>query len=59
MEGNLILEHPEYEMQERILLRRIDFNKGKIRIVEKDYELADKIFPTVDIENLLTLTEKE
>lgn len=46
-------------MQERILLRRIDFNKGKIRIVEKDYELADKIFPTVDIENLLTLTEKE
>lgn len=48
LEGELILRHPEYEMNDRLLLGAIDFERGTIRIDGKEHELTDKLFPTVD-----------
>lgn len=59
LEGNLIKKHPEYEMQDRIMLERIDYEKGTINIEGKDYELLDKKFPTVDKNNPLKLSVDE
>lgn len=59
LEGQLILKHPEYQMEDRLLLDKIDFTKGSIWIDGKEYQLLDKNFPTVDPENPYALTEGE
>lgn len=59
LEGQLIRKHPEYNMGERILLDKIDFSKGTIRIAEKEYCLLDTAFPTVDPKDPLKLTREE
>ena len=59
VEGQLIQKHPEYHMNERILLDKIDFNKGTVRLDETDYPLLDTRFPTVNPKNPLELTRAE
>ncbi len=48
LEGQLIARHPEYQMDERRLLDKIDYDKGMVTIDGKEYELNRKDFPTVD-----------
>lgn len=48
LEGQLILRHPEYGMNDRLLLGAIDFRNGTVRIYGQDYPLMDTCFPTVD-----------
>ena len=45
LEGQLILAHPEYHMDDRLLLDKIDFEKGTVRIGDKEYEMLDSDFP--------------
>lgn len=59
VEGQLIKRHPEYEMDDRLLLDKINFSNGTITIDGKTHELKDKLFPTVDPENPLELTAEE
>jgi fructose-1,6-bisphosphatase-3 len=59
VEGEIIQNHPEFEMQDRILLLKTDFNKGEVKIDSKKYKLKDNNFPTIDINNALLLTEEE
>lgn len=59
LEGQLAEDHPEYGMESRRLLHRINFENGTINIGGVDYELKDKLFPTVDPENPYELTEQE
>lgn len=59
VEGQLIRRHPEYQMEDRILLNQIDFTKGTVRIGEKSYPLKDTLFPTVDPADPLKLTSEE
>lgn len=59
MEGRLIEKHPEYGMSDRILLKQIDFKKGTVRLGSKEYPLTDTLFPTIDPENPLELTQQE
>ena len=59
VEGQLIRRHPEYEMDDRLLLDKVNFSEGTITIGGKKYELKDKLFPTVDPENPLELTAEE
>lgn len=59
IEGKLIKEHPEYNMDDRLLLDKIDYEKGTIRIGGKEYKLNDTSFPTIDKDNPYELTEKE
>lgn len=59
LEGQLIQKNPGFHMEDRRLLHRIDYEKGTITIGEKEYELLDKNFPTVDPKNPYKLTAEE
>lgn len=59
IEGRRILRHPEYRLEHRLLLDKIDFEKGTITIEGKVYQLRDTNLPTVDPENPYELTEGE
>ena len=59
IEGNVIERNPEFEMSHRNMFRKTDFQKGTVVIGGTEYELRDKNFPTVDINNPLKLTPEE
>lgn len=59
LEGQTILRHPEWAMQTRALLDRIDFASGTIEIDNEIYELRDTNFPTVDPANPFELSAAE
>lgn len=48
LEGQMIARHPEWGMDHRRLLHRIDHAKGTVEIDGKAYALRDKLFPTID-----------
>ena len=51
VEGQLIMEHPEYEMEDRLLLDKIDFDKKTVTVDGKVWPLKDTFLPTVDPEH--------
>ena len=59
LEGLLILRHPEYGMEDRLLLDKIDYAGRCITIGGITYPLEDCDFPTVDPADPYTLTEEE
>lgn len=59
LEGQLILRHPEYGMQDRLLLDKIDFEKKTVNIEGREYPLNDCDFPTVDPKNPYELSAEE
>lgn len=60
LEGQLIREHKEFQMEDRCLLHRMDLEKGTITLADgKTYALTDVSFPTVDMENPYQLTRQE
>lgn len=59
VEGQIIKKHPEYNMQNRLVLENIDYKKGTINIDGKDYKLKNTYFPTIDPNNPYQLTSKE
>ena len=59
IEGNVIERNPDFEMNHRNMFRKTDFKKGTVTIDGIEYELRDKNFPTVDIDNPLKLTPEE
>lgn len=59
LEGKLIDEHPEFGMESRKLLHKIDYENQQIEVDGAVYPLVDCMFPTVDRERPYDLTEKE
>lgn len=59
LEGEIIKRRPHYEMQPRLLLNEIDYEKGSININGKEYALNDTNFPTIDPADPYKLTEDE
>ncbi len=59
LEGQLIAKYPEFEMDSRRLLHRIDFKNGTVEIEGKTYPMLDTNFPTIDPADPYALTEKE
>lgn len=59
LEGQTILRNPEFGMEDRLLLDKIDYEKKTVRIGENEYPLSDCDFPTVDPEHPYELTEGE
>ena len=59
LEGQLILSHPDFEMNDRLLLDKIDYARGVLILDGKEYALRDKIFPTIDPANPYALTPEE
>ena len=48
LEGQTVLRHPEWHMNHRALLDKIDFEVGTITIEGKTYPLTDTNLPTID-----------
>ena len=48
LEGETIKRHPEYKMEGRLLLDKIDFASSTVQIEESSYPMLDTNFPTVD-----------
>ncbi len=59
VEGEFIKRHPEYNMQDRLLLEHIDYKNGTVEINGKNYVLNDKNFPTINPKDPYKLTEEE
>ncbi len=59
LEARIIDRRPEFGMDDRKLLHRIDREKGTITIDGKEYPLRDTHFPTVDPADPYRLTEEE
>ncbi len=59
LEGQKILRHPEYGMEDRLLLDKIDYTNSCITIGGTTYHLEDVDFPTVDPNNPYELTPEE
>ena len=48
LEAQIIRRHPEYEMDDRLLLDKIDYEKGICTIGGKHYSMRECYFPTID-----------
>ena len=59
VEEAIIQRHPEYEMENRMLLTAVDYQKGTVMIDGKEYPMLDMNFPTIDPRNPLELTRGE
>lgn len=59
VESRVIARHPEFHMEDRNLLHRIDFEKGTVNIGGKDYVMKDCDFPTIDTKDPYALTPEE
>lgn len=59
LEGQKILRHPEFRMNDRLLLDKIDYENKCITINGTTYPLADTDFPTVDREHPYDLSQEE
>ena len=59
VEAQVIKRHPEYGMEERLLLHKIDYDNKCITISGNTYELTTVDFPTIDPEHPYDLTEEE
>lgn len=59
LEGATIRRNPEWNMDNRLLLDKIDYEKKTVKVDGKEYAMRDVDFPTVDPRNPYALTEDE
>ncbi len=59
LEGQTVLRHPEWHMNHRALLDKIDFKAGTITLEGKTYPLTDTNLPTIDSEQPYELSQYE
>ncbi|MGI6767260.1 MAG: fructose-1,6-bisphosphatase [Lentihominibacter sp.] len=59
VEGQLIKAKPEYGLEHRLLLDKIDYDKGTIKLPMGEFPLRDTNFPTIDPEDPYRLSPEE
>jgi fructose-1,6-bisphosphatase-3 len=59
LESQTIKRNPQFKMDDRLLLDKINHKKGTVKVGKKDYKLLDNHFPTVDPEDPFALTPEE
>ena len=59
LEGQVIKMHPEFHMDSRLLLDKIDYKKKTVMIDGVEYPMKDTDFPTIDPKDPYWLTEDE
>lgn len=59
LEGEIIRRRPEFDMDDRMLLHRIDTRRGVIRIDGEEYRLKDTHWPTLDAKDPYRLSVEE
>ena len=59
LEGQIIAHHPEFGMENRLLLHTVDYEKKTVMVEGKEYHMLDVDFPTVDPADPYNLTDEE
>lgn len=59
LEGQTILRHPEYQMNDRLFLDKIDYQSGTIRVGSQTYPIKDTFLPTITPDDPYTLSQEE
>ncbi|MGI6229677.1 MAG: fructose-1,6-bisphosphatase [Tractidigestivibacter sp.] len=59
LEGQVIMRHPNWHMEDRLLLDKVDASRGTVRIGEKDYKMRTSEFPTLDASDPYALSDEE
>lgn len=59
LEGQVIMRNPDFEMENRLLLDKIDYEKKTVILEGREYALKDTDFPTIDPENPYMLSAEE
>ena len=59
VEGQTIMEHPEYDLDNRLVLDKIDWENKQVTIDGVTYDMADMNLPTIDPKNPYKLTKEE
>lgn len=59
LEGQIIKRRPDFKMEDRLLLDKIDYDKKTVVIYGKEYPMLDTEFPTIDPADPYRLTEEE
>jgi len=59
LEGQIIKRRPQFQMNDRLLLDKINHDEGTVEIGGKSYPLKDTNFPTIDPDNPYELSDHE
>lgn len=59
IEGQRIKAHPEYRLEKRLLLDKINLEEGTVEVEGVKWPLRDTNFPTLDMKDPYALTEEE
>lgn len=59
LEKQVIDRNPDFEMEDRLLLHQIDFDKGTVHVRGQEYDMLTMDFPTIDPLHPYGLTEEE
>ena len=59
LEGQLIKKRPEYGLEDRLLLDKVDWQKGIVTVDGEEYPMLDMNFPTIDPADPYKLTDLE
>ena len=64
LEGQVILRNPDYKMEDKLLLHKVDVARQTVEIDGREYDIKEETFPTVNfaaenLEDVYRLTEEE
>ena len=59
LEGQTVLRHPEWHMDDRAVLHKIDFEKGTFNFQFSTFNLSDTNLPTIDPKDPYALSQEE
>ncbi|MDD6881289.1 MAG: fructose-1,6-bisphosphatase [Firmicutes bacterium] len=59
LEGQRIMAHPEYKLEKRLLLDKINLEEGTVEVEGVKWPLRDTNFPTLDLKDPYQLTAEE
>ena len=64
LEGQVILRNPDYKMEDKLLLHKVDVARQTVEIDGREYDIKEETFPTVNfaaenLEDVYQLTEEE
>lgn len=59
LEGQVIMRHPEFQMEGRMLLDKIDYERKTVVVDGREYPMKDVDFPTINKDKPYELSEEE
>lgn len=59
LEGQIIKRRPHYQMEDRLLLDKINYEQGTVSLNNVEYPMLDKNFPTIDKDDPYALSPAE